>query len=201
MSYESGGYFGDFQIFLDLKSDFSYRTRNTGTTVLYKIKSHKFKEILEYYPEQKDFYTMRALHRYHHLKKVRNQVRVGVFKNLVIVKNQRELTLSNKNFKRWHFNDVKTVDDVDMEPDEFLDAIDVYEQVIMSEEECDDDERLLSQNETLLYTRYMKAIQTEIMQMGQHFLQYNDFFRVDLQQLVKKREVWEIAQHNGTDDP
>ncbi len=72
VSYEAGGYFGDFQILLDLKSDFSYRTGNIGSTVLYKLKADKFLQLLELYPEQADFYKMRALHRYHHLKKVRN---------------------------------------------------------------------------------------------------------------------------------
>ncbi len=88
------------------------------------------------------------------------------------MKNQREEGIDSKNFKRWHLNEVKTVENVDMEPSEHMAAIDVYEQVIMSDDELDDIEVRDIQNSTLLYTRYLKTISNDIDSLSSHFAAY-----------------------------
>ena len=69
MAYEEGSYFGDFQLFFSLKSNFTY-SGASKETILYTIDKEYLGKLMKAYTSEANFMKIRSLRRYHFLKRV-----------------------------------------------------------------------------------------------------------------------------------
>ena len=76
LSLNKSSYFGDFQLFLNIKSNYRFMAGEGPDEVqLYCIRGEKLQSIMDIHQREAEFLVLRAKKRYLYFKRVRNEIR------------------------------------------------------------------------------------------------------------------------------